>query len=554
LGVFSDGHVHCFSCGYHMNGTTMTETKEEPTKNAITPVAAVARDLPHRKIPEETCRKFGYGLAKMNDDIVEVAQYWRDGHPVAQKFRTKDKRFWVSGNIRGCELFGQHLWKAGGKKLIVTEGEIDCMTVSTAQDNRWPVVSLPNGAAGAVQSIKDNLDFVTSYDEIVLAFDMDDAGRAASRAVAEILPPGKVRIASFPRKDANEMWLAGEGRAMIDCLWQASTYFPDGILHVRDVTSGDRKTCDVWDYPWPAMTDFLIGQRSGEIVLWTSGTGSGKSTIVRELAMHHLNAGRPVGMIMLEESPEETVDDLISLLLQKPVRKIRATEALNRLREATGRSLLQIADLDEIEYGLCRDRINQLPLYIYDHLGSHGYGNLMSRMEYMAVSLGCRVIILDHITAAVTGMVSSDEFQGERLVIDEFMKQMRSLVERTGVHLDVISQLRKTTQGKGYEEGARITLQDLRGSGSLGSVPNIVVAMERDRQSPDMFRANTSVMRVLKNRFTGRTGVATALYYDAEAGRLREVNFAMDDSGDVMFDPDGIPQAEPSLKAPKDMF
>lgn len=522
--------------------------------HGVTMLSGTYRDLTHRRIPEETCRKFGYSVGlDAHGSSIEIANYRKDGQIIGQKIRYPDKRFACNGNMRGIELFGQHLWKAGGKRLTITEGEIDCLTISTAQDNRWPVVSLPSGAAGAVQAVKNNLAFVTSFDEIVLAFDMDEPGRAAAKAVADILPPGKARIASFPRKDPNEMWLASEGKAMIDCLWQAANYHPDGILHVSNVSHGVQKNGEVWEYPWHSMTDFLIGQRSGEIVLWTSGTGSGKSTIVRELAMHHLTARRPVGMIMLEESPEETVDDLVSLIVAKPVRKIRATEALNRLRISTGRPTIDTDYLDEAEYERARTSINQLPLYIYDHMGSHDYGNLLSRMEYMAVSLGCKVIILDHITAAVTGMMSSDEPGGERLVIDEFMKQMRSLVERTGVHLDVISQLRKTSQGKGYEEGARITLQDLRGSGSLGSVPNIVIAMERDRQDPEPIKANTSVIRVLKNRFTGRTGVATALHYDATTGGLDEIGFALDSEGEIMFDPDNK-QKRANLEAPQDIF
>ncbi len=547
--MFDDDHTHCFACGYHTNGNKMTHTNEDHQAPPQLSRSPMPSDLPHRNISSDTCRKFGYGV----DGDVEIAPYHKNGTVVAQKLRYPGKRFSCTGNIRGAELFGQHLWRAGGKRLTITEGEIDCMTISQAQDNRWPVVSLPNGAAGAVQAIKDNLDFVTSFEEVVLAFDMDEAGRAAAKAVAEILPPGRARIASFPRKDANEMWLASEGKAMIDCLWQAAHYHPDGILHVSDVSHGAQKNGEVWEYPWHSMTDFLIGQRSGEIVLWTSGTGSGKSTIVRELAMHHLNARRPVGMIMLEESPEETVDDLVSLLVGKPVRKIRATEALNRLRISTGRPTIDTDYLDESEYEKARDTINRLPLYIYDHMGSHDYGNLLSRMEYMAVSLGCKVIILDHITAAVTGMMAADEPGGERLVIDEFMKQMRSLVERTGVHLDVISQLRKTSQGKGYEEGARITLQDLRGSGSLGSVPNIVIAMERDRQDPEPIKANTSVIRVLKNRFTGRTGVATALHYEAGSGKLNEIGFAVDAEGEIMFDPDNK-QHRANLEAPQEIF
>ena len=93
----------------------------------------------------------------------------------------------------------------------------------------------------------------------------------------------------------------------------------------------------------------------------------------------------------------------------------------------------------------------------------------------------------------------------------------------------MVSQLKKTN--KAYEEGDRITLQDLRGSGSLSSVPNVVVGLERDRQNEDESVANTTTIRVLKNRLTGRAGVASALFFNRKTGRLEEVDIP--DSGDA---------------------
>ena len=156
----------------------------------------------------------------------------------------------------------------------------------------------------------------------------------------------------------------------------------------------------------------------------------------------------------------------------------------------------------------------------------------------MAVSLGVDVIVLDHITAAAAGLLNdANDFDGgssERLLIDNIMKEFRGLVSRTGVRIDVVSQLKKTQ--KAYEEGDRITLQDLRGSGSLASVPNTVIALERDRQNTDPKIANTTTIRVLKNRLTGKSGVASCLYYDHNTGRLRELDFAFDDEGRVTHD------------------
>ena len=55
-------------------------------------------------------------------------------------------------------------------------------------------------------------------------------------------------------------------------------------------------------------------------------------------------------------------------------------------------------------------------------------------------------------------------------------------------------------------------------------MPNTVIGLERDRQAGDPKEANTTTVRVLKNRLTGRAGVATGLYYDANTSRLSEVD------------------------------
>jgi twinkle protein len=234
---------------------------------------------------------------------------------------------------------------------------------------------------------------------------------------------------------------------------------------------------------------------------------------------------------------------MVSLILSKPVRAIRARKIMNDLRTKLGKEPINIDiinDLTDNEYAEARKELEGSDFYIYDHLGNSGLQNLCARIEFMAVSLGVDVIVLDHITAAAAGLLTTDsDFDGgssERLLIDNIMKELRALVSRTGVRIDVVSQLKKTQ--KAYEEGDRITLQDLRGSGSLASVPNTVIALERDRQNPDPNVANTTIIRVLKNRLTGRSGVATCLYYDHNSGRLREVDFALDATGKVLTDPD----------------
>ena len=542
LAVYDDGHKYCFSCQYYEH--KKEEQKEMSMTISNKPlnfIGGEVRPLVNRKINEKTTRLYNYHTQIKDDKRVEISSYYRDGKIVAQKLRGANKSFQWRGDAHKPTLFGQHLWKdRGGKRIVITEGEYDCMSVSQLLDNKWPVVSLPNGAAGAAKSIRDNLEFLSGYEEVILMFDMDEPGREASQQAAEILPPGRCKIAILPYKDANECVLNGSSKEVVQAMWEAQRYSPDEILHVSSVATDNTQNTRVYPFPFDSLNEFLLGQRAGEITLWTSGTGSGKSTIIREMITHHLEEGRSVGAIMLEESPQETVDDMISLLINKPVRAIRAAKIMNDLRVTMGKEPVNIDtinDLTDEEYAEAKRELCDTDLYIYDHLGNSGLQNLCARIEYMAVSLEVDVIVLDHITAAATGLMSDkSDFDGgssERLLIDNIMKELRGLVSRTGVRIDVISQLKKTQ--KAYEEGDRITLQDLRGSGSLSSVPNTVIALERDRQNPDPILSNVTTVRVLKNRLTGKSGIAACLYYDHVTGRMEEINWAVDDEGTVLL-------------------
>ena len=538
LKVYDDGHSYCFACKFYVPGNKqpMIQEEETPVYNNERFRTGSIESLPHRRISEETAKHYNY-LTGINGSEIET--FYKDGQIQAQHIRYEGKKFAWIGDTSNLSLYGQHLFSAGGKRLLITEGAIDCLTMSQVFGNKYPVVSVPNGVSSAVRAIKDNYEFVSSFETIVLCFDMDDPGQKAVREVAEILPPGKVKIMSLPRKDPNEMLVNAEQTQLIQAYWNAKSYSPDSILHVSEVLSSEVKeeTLEVFEYPWDSLTTFMIGQDKRRLNLWTSATGHGKSTIIRELVSDHLNNNRAVGAVFLEESPEQTVDDLISLKLGKPVSKIKAQRVLNELRSKKNKPLIdEVSDtLTEEEYNQAKAEISSKPLYLYDHIGNANINNIINRLEYMAMGLDCQVIFLDHITLLGNMLLSSGSDFGndERLVLDSVMKKLREIIERTDVTIHVIAHIKKTD--KNVDEGDRINLSDLRGSGSLGQISDNVFALERNAQHPDPLIRNTTNLRVLKNRKGGRRGVASALWYNDQTSKLMEVPFTMTPEGEILY-------------------
>ena len=117
---------------------------------------------------------------------------------------TKDFR--VVGKAEVPELFNQ-VNCGRYKNLVITEGEIDCLSILemlTKAKAKFDVVSIVNGAQSARRNIASNLDFVNKYDKVFLAFDNDEPGIAAANDVAHVIKPGKAHIVNSMYKDAND--------------------------------------------------------------------------------------------------------------------------------------------------------------------------------------------------------------------------------------------------------------------------------------------------------------------------------------------------------------
>ena len=504
LARYADGSAYCFACGYVERADGQASDSPRPTKPKDL-LDVTYKAIRPRGINQDTCELFGYGISKYHGMICHVAPYYSlDGSLCGQHIRLENKEFRWIGESKDIQLFGQKLWKAGGRRLIITEGEIDCLTVSQLQGNKWAVVSLPNGVKRAKKDILNNYDFVSSFKEILLCFDMDEPGRQAAKEVAEVLPIGKAYIVALPEKDANDCLLKGKAQAVITALWQAQAWRPDGIKSGLDLWEQlTTPPQEGYDTPYPKLNEMVNGFRKGELYLFTAGSGIGKSTIVNEIAYSlKANYGLSIGVLALEESPARNARRYLGIYLNKPIHLPQAFHSVS----------------DEEMKEAFNYVMGDKKWWIYDHFGSTDIDTMLNKIRYMIVALGCDVIVLDHISIIVSGL--DTESNDERKTIDILMTKLRSLIEETGVMVLAVVHLRRPdNKGKSYNEGRQVSLTDLRGSGGLEQLSDVVIALERDQQA-DGEEANISTIRVLKNRPIGITGEAGQVQYYPDTGRL----------------------------------
>ena len=499
--LYDDQSTYCFSCEAY--GESEEGDLEDFAVVESVKAPSELRGFRERQLTKEAVGFYGVTVKVSQNEIVE---HWYPYANGAYKIRTVANKEFKAIDFKKPGLFGQELWSSG-KKLVITEGELDAIAVQqafiTKYGKTFPVVSVPNGAQGAAKAILRQREWVRGFDEVILMFDQDAPGQAAVNECAKIIGADIVRIASLKTKDPCDELLAHGALALDQAVWNASQWQPAGIINGADAWDEYLTEKEAVYQEFPGFLDSLNtkvhGVRAGSITMLTSGTGCGKTTFVKEFIYHILKTtSEQIGLVSLEESVAETVRGFISMDLNKRVGLPGVEVEMDEERAAFDRTL-----------GTGR-------ILMLDHQGSCEDSGLLDKLEFLALS-GCKYIVLDHITIAVSETSDGNTNQA----IDALMSSLLKITKRHDCHITCISHLRKVSGGdKSFEDGGDISMDDLRGSGSLKQISAQVIALSRNLSAESELERHTVKIKVLKDRWTGNTGWAGSYRFNQQTGRL----------------------------------
>lgn len=512
--IYEDG-AHCFSCSYSTKKKVkeMNDFKDLSTTSSTNMLAEI-KDLNSfaimsRGISKQVIDHFGIKMAVSPEGFgrSHYYPYTKNGTVVAYKERILPKSFQIHGSFNDTELFGQNA-ATGGKTLVITEGELDACAVAQSFLDKYkkifPVVSIPS--ATGLKALLEQRSWIRTFESIILMFDNDEAGQAAIEKASKIIGAGKVKVAKLKAKDPCEQLITCGSESLLRAYWDAQTWSPAGLVVGEKVWEQYKQRRNTESIPYPdclkGLNNKLKGIRHGEITLFTSGTGSGKSTVIKEIVLDLLDkTDDKIGLISLEESVGDTAEKFIGMFLKK--------------NTVSGEDISEEDERAGFEHVFGTER-----LVLLDHQGSVGDASLIDKIEYMAL-MGCKYLVLDHITIAVSE--GTEGLSGNE-AIDKMMSDLLKIVKKHNVWLGLISHLRKSPGGgKSFEEGNLASIDDIKGSGSIKQISFDIIAFARNLVSENPNERNTIKFRVLKSRFTGLTGTAGAATYDGDTGRLSYV-------------------------------
>jgi twinkle protein len=418
--------------------------------------------------------------------------------------------FYPIGMVKSdCELFGQSKFTKGGKYVVLASGEEDAQAIFTAmnvekKDGRMvlkkfitPVVSTTVGES-ALKQIKNNYDFITSFENVIIMYDNDKTGKEGAEKVAKILFAGQAKIAQYSRKDACEHSSRGEFNEIVKAFWGAEQYSPVDVLHLSqmwdDFENEDSNVKIPFPDSWSTLNDMMGGgMERGEVTVIGALTSIGKSTMINNIAYNIMeNTPFKVGAMYLETTKREVVRDLLSLDASINLRKVdRSTIDMTGLKKRFFDSMVK------------RDKF----VYV-EHLGSLTNEKIFDKLNYLAKVENCDVIILDPLQCAVN---SSDNG-----AIIEFMDTILKFAKQTETCVILVSHMRKPEGDNAHN----VSEYHLMGSSSINQIAFNTILLSRDKMHDSASVRNSTKIQLVKCRRTGTTGNAGWLRYDVDTTHL----------------------------------
>lgn len=422
--------------------------KRPPQKTPVAkPESAAVRWLKSERLISDAAIH-AYQVGSSSDGQSAVFPHMRDGEMVNFKLRhcVDKKRMMTFGGGEPC-LWGWQAIPQDARSVVITEGEIDAMTV---WQYGFPALSVFSGVAnlGWIESDHDRLE---RFSDIVLCMDMDDAGQAAARKIAERLGIERCRIATLPKKDANDCLKAGIAAADVAKAIEGARYLdPDELRKAPDFLEGViEHFYPSSDGPIGAMFPWLktagkLAIRPAELSIWTGLSGHGKSQLLGQVILHAAVQGERICVASMEIKPES--------LLSRMVRQM-AAEAEPRIPVIKQ----------------CMEWLNG-KMWVFNSVGTVTTDRVLEVFVYARKRYGITQFVIDSLMKCG---IDEDDYVAQKAFVD----RLCDFKNAHNVHVHLVAHSRKKMNE--HEAPGKM---DVKGTGAITDLADNVYSVWRNKK------------------------------------------------------------------------
>lgn len=459
-------------------------------KEPVIPKPEALQYLESRGISEEVAKRYEITVQTKNPNILVFPFYDEVGKLKFVKYRKTDFDKTKDANKEWCEsktkpiLFGMKQCDTSFKRLVIVEGQMDCLAVATAGINN--VVSVPTGAKGFTW-VPYCWNWLCKWEEIIVFGDYE---KGSISLLDELSKRLKTKIKHVREedyldfKDANEILLKYGKEQVIKCVENAIPIPVENVIDLADVKDVDPYSLEKIPTRIQEVDKLLCGGLIfGCVNLITGKSGKGKSTLASQILGNAIDCGYNV-FAYSGELPNFLFKSAIDFQSAGPQNVIEENRG-EYVRRYVRKSAKE--EIEEWYRGKCM---------LYDRtMVNDEDTDLLKTIEQMIISQNVRVILIDNLMT----MISQTNVKGSKLDSQSNIShKLEDMARFYNVCIILVAHKRKDS---GIDEDMD---DSIRGDSDIVNSAGVIIHYNVNKDEVDMDEF-PRIIAVTKNRVFGRT-------------------------------------------------
>ncbi len=514
------------------------QSYQKPITKSYKPKESVLKALLSRGISEKTIERVGitesikyFGTLRKEDVSINF-NFYRNGELINVKHRHAfSKNF---GLEKDCELILYNLDNIvvdKSKMVIITEGEIDALSIMEAYGEVRNIVSVPNGANSGKNQNLSYLDCPKTKEllqdrRLCLCFDADNAGRNLKDAFVSRFGEENCFIVNYPEgcKDMNDVLLKHDKEAVKEVIEYRGFNKVNGV---QDISDFENTVDNYYDHGFPNVDkvgiselDKLIGFRGGELTMVTGISGSGKSVFLDFLMVQLSKIHNWRFAVCSMETPNAIHSTrLATKFINKPFRNVVSAHGELLKERMTPEEYSEAKQFIYHHFHFISHKVEEKNGE--KHRGLMNIDYILTQAKRLKAMYGVKGLVIDPWNTLDHEMKNGEN---ETNYVSRVLSKIIAFAEDYDVHVFLVAHPTKgVTNQQGVDRVA--TLNDISGSGNFFNKTHNGISVFRDKND-DTMPVEAHIQKV-KFEFVGRLGVAK-LDYDRFTGNYSDSKSQID--------------------------
>lgn len=406
--------------------------------------------------------------------------------------------------------------------LLIIEGQADALAVIEAGYKN--VVSVPLGA-GNLHWIEWNYAWLENFNDIVLWFDNDQAGKKAEEETVSRLGEYRCKVVrpdqsiavdieshyskhgrkGIRKTDANNVLIVCGKGAVMQCINDARDVPNKSIKKLMEYDEIDLKDMPCVSTGYKKLDRIIYGNFKGTLTIVTGSAGKGKSKLVNHMGIvTPIENGEKVFVYSGEASGPVLLSDCL-LPLAGPRHTLEWDNGANKPK---GYSITN-------EAKKVIKKFYSESIYLYDDSSSSMLtkaDEVLEQMEFAYKKYGVSNFLLDNLMTLNTMSGGSDDEKFASQIT--FIMKIKKFTNTFPIHVVLVAHPRKPQQGG---DGSISSQYEVAGASELVNIADRAFAINVLKDDEEGY---DNCINILKDRQLGQAGKRVKMYYDFATKRI----------------------------------